>query len=802
MPTFRTSSGSTLGPAPTISAGLMGGAAPAPVRANASQFAGAVSEGGTRAAANDGQALQRLGAAVSGIGDMVHKKKLQRDREEVELFSTEARLQWIQRLEDMKQNAPEDGAGFTEGVSKAFGEYKEKSQEQFSHLSRPARALLAQRMASLESSSVGDAIHFESALHAKAMVRRSERAINTAAIAVQANPGEYDNIRGNVLGYLNSIDIDESTRADLVETVENDLAYAHLTGAVEAAATPQEVEQLVDEAAARFGGVLAADDFARVRRAGEVRVSQIEAARAAEARKAAGEVRRHMEVMLAGEQLPPEDRARTLGVVEGLGDPELAADWMAAEEVSRLGGELAHLPPSQQMEVLNAELEKLREGGVTPSELQLIEKVERVITAVEKSEAAGLRELNAEATSFVRESRALLASETRFTDWDAETQQAALLYARADNDAGAQLREVLARSDVVEAVERNVPLGQQIEVLRALTSRTTPAEPGEARTYAALQDMLAGLEKDFGVGGDALAAMFRRGWADYDPIDINEPASITARGQLVADLRAQYPGVDVPLYTADEKEQIKAAWGRMSAEEQAQFASATVAAGGSVASIPQMSIGASPPLVFNGQASAAERVAEGHSALAARPQTLPADVWKAAEESEEAAALVRHLGSMPGAAKGILNDVKGYMAGVSLYGDTPDFVEALKAVTAGKDGTGGWSSDFGGYILPAGVSEELVDDVLSSSLGAEGWQALSANGSPPEYSAFRPSATGQSARYSGADFRMPRNFSLRAAGGDEFFVLAEDGAIVNAADGSPYRLKLDPQTLRSLAGGL
>lgn len=807
MPTFRTSSGSTLGPAPEIDAGLLRGEIPSMQRASMVD-AGAFG-------ARGGRALQATGDQIQQLTRNVADRKIQRDKEEVALFAVEARTQWIERMNTLQQQAPADGAGFTEGVRTAFEQYRNQTLENFTHLSRPATVLLEQQLANLQAGNIAEAIGIESKLRAGEMVRRSRDAISDAAIAVQADPRQYDTVRESLTTYLGTLDITESQRADLMMNVENDLAFAHLDGRIAAAPSAGALRRIMEDAAdpeGRFARILDPDDFSRLQRAAQARQREMEAQARAAQNKALSTANAWMRLIQTGERPPPgviEDVTRQL---EAIGDASMLEAWTRAVENGEFLARLAGQPPEEVQAAALEGLAGVREGGVTLEELPDVEFYSRIAERAARDIEGAQADVDSAATKFWRTVRPLVDAGTPLSEWGEDVRASFEFFAgQATNEAGIAMRE-FAGEQAVEAGLSEIPLVDRAETMAALQQRLAgaddPADPVSAIRQNHLREMLREHQEAYASNATQAAYHYAPDVYSYVPIDPRDPSTFEHRARDIASMRAMDPTArPYPFFTSEEITSLQAQLDGMDAAQKLRFAGNVIANGGTLEQFKNVpgSLPLVGSLIADQNAQAAQTILKGEELLRDNSRLLPADLWNNVLETDMMN-LQRFYMSTEGAAREFSAGVRNVLAYMAATGEAnptaPDVVASAMDMVAGRRGDfGGWSPDFGGYVVPSDVDRNMVDDVLSDTLTVDDLRVLSADGSAPFYPDLVEVAAprGQARRAASGvqEFELPGDFTLRHAGGARYYVFS-GGAILENEAGGFYTLELTPEKLTAV----
>lgn len=230
--------------------------------------------------------LGDLAGAIGQVAGVYLDAKQKKDREDAAAWSAEqlgnARLHWTQQQIEREQNAPAGAKDYTGTLTKDFDGYADNLL-----LSAPndeARNYLRERLTAMKTDIVGRGMQFEAASRLNDRVEKIGKGIDQSRIAVDLDPGQYQQAIAENLATLDQLDIPEQSKVKLRDKAIQDISFAAVSSRLRS--SPGQVLQQLgrqDSGGASDVAMLSADNRIRLRNAAEAEIKR----REAEAKQAA-----------------------------------------------------------------------------------------------------------------------------------------------------------------------------------------------------------------------------------------------------------------------------------------------------------------------------------------------------------------------------------------------------------------------------------------------------------------------------------------------------------------------------------
>lgn len=241
---------------------------------------------GARPIAAPDVGLGDLAGAIGQVAGVYLDAKQKKDREDAAAWSAEqlgsARLHWTQQQIEREQNAPAGAKDYAGTLTKDFDGYADNLL-----LSAPndeARNYLRERLTAMKTDIVGRGMQFEARSRLNDRVDKISKGIDQSRIAVDLDPGQYQQAIAENLATLDQLDIPEQSKVKLRDQAIQDISFAAVSSRLRS--SPGQVLQQLgrqDSGGASDVAMLSSDNRIRLRNAAEAEMKR----REAEAKQAA-----------------------------------------------------------------------------------------------------------------------------------------------------------------------------------------------------------------------------------------------------------------------------------------------------------------------------------------------------------------------------------------------------------------------------------------------------------------------------------------------------------------------------------
>lgn len=233
-----------------------------------------------------GSVIGELAGSLAEVGQKYLDIKEKKDREDAAAWSAEqlgnARLHWTQQQIEREQNAPAGAKDYTGNLTKDFDSYADNLL--ISAPNDEARNYLRERLTAMKTDIVGRGMQFEARSRLNDRVDKIGKGIDQSRIAVDLDPGQYQQAIAENLATLDQLDIPEQSKVKLRDKAIQEISYAAVASRLRS-----QPSQVLSQLRSENGGgasdvaMLNADNRIQLRNAAEAEIKR----REAEARQAA-----------------------------------------------------------------------------------------------------------------------------------------------------------------------------------------------------------------------------------------------------------------------------------------------------------------------------------------------------------------------------------------------------------------------------------------------------------------------------------------------------------------------------------
>lgn len=227
-----------------------------------------------------GAVLGQAAGDLAQVGEQLFNVVQKKEREDAAAWSAEqlgnARLHWTQQQIEREQNAPAGANGYTGALTKDFDGYADNLL-----LSAPndeARNYLRDRLTAMKTDLVGRGMQFEAQSRLNDRIDKIGKGIDQSRIAVDLDPGQFQQALGENLATLSQLDIPEQSKVKLRDKAVQDISFAAVASRLRSA-PGQVLAQLKskDNGGAPDVALLNADNRIQLRNAAESELKRREA---------------------------------------------------------------------------------------------------------------------------------------------------------------------------------------------------------------------------------------------------------------------------------------------------------------------------------------------------------------------------------------------------------------------------------------------------------------------------------------------------------------------------------------------
>jgi hypothetical protein len=778
--------------------------------------------GGAQAVATDfggGEGTIAFGRAVVAGSEKLMQIRQRRENQDVQLFAAQAEMEWIERMDEMRTNADPTGDNYVENFRGEFERFNEQTMEQYDHLGPDARNLLERNLLDIRTRNTRYALRDQAEIRGAYQTNQIEELQDGAVIGITNNPERYGDIRQSVIGAIDGLGIeDENKRVELMRDVETGLASSYVSSLLTNANSAAQVEQIMSAVAEdeEMSSRLTGSDFSALQSEAETRGRQIRTEQRASAALASSMMANVRAGMVSG--IAPDEQ--TVQALEqslnsaGAEGARVRADWIELQNLQEVTQQMRMLPPDELRDMIDNTLAPGLEDGASGYEFDVYQAAMDI--AGDNTAAANAQQtaINEAATAAWRGYEALLTSGV--SDPDPELlAQLAELGGRADNAAGASLRDSLAAFDIQEQIGDQSPLD-----LSRIAEQTVAGginTPTEQLVYDTAVEMYNELTAD--LASDPLGAAVTRGVVTLTPIDPSDPTSIRSRAIDIAYTREHYNVEDVDFFRPDEVDSMTVWLADAPVAQQLALAQQVVGAGGSMEQFSSVAPGitvAGNMISYNPRsADAAREVLQASNLVSQTPASELIDATSMTMIRTGIAGIASNFTHMRDdtfsslsdalinvTAMRMVNSGMGYGTAASDTAAQRTFNQTLDTVfgatTQNGVKTGGWSTEMGGFPVPRGVTEDDVLDVINDATPEE-LQILT-GGTRVEYGMAYSLGEGVEAPAFSLSDIGDVNLII-APGQDQYYVLDAMGNYMADATGQHVAIDLSQSTIQRVLGG-
>lgn len=170
-----------------------------------------------------GEAISRLGAGVSQIGDAARRLQEEDDRAWVSKAASDDQLKWMTRLDDLKNAAQPGAPGFTPTVLNEFDQY---SQEAIQNAPPSAKRFYQAQMGQLREYLVRNSVPWQAQQHRAHNVDQYEQGLNSDLATISRDPSVFQDRLASRLAILNSSSLPPDVRSDMDRKTRESMSLA------------------------------------------------------------------------------------------------------------------------------------------------------------------------------------------------------------------------------------------------------------------------------------------------------------------------------------------------------------------------------------------------------------------------------------------------------------------------------------------------------------------------------------------------------------------------------------------------
>jgi hypothetical protein len=795
MPRLRTSG---------IDAPMVGGGGGGGMQATGTDFGG-------------GEGLMQAGRSLMSAGDRLLQIRERREAEDVRLFAARAELDWVERMDTMRQNADPTGDNYVENFRSEFERYQTETLEQYDHLGQRARADLEQRLTSLQTNNLRFAIRDQAELRSQHQINQINELSDDALTAIANNPEVYDLTRDSMIDAVGALDMDENDRTAMLRELESNMASTYVGALIDGAASQSEVDQVMAVVGedGELTDRLTGEHFARLQSSAETRKRAIRTEQRSFAARANSQMANLRSLMAAGHE-PDAALVRSIendlarAGEEGL---DVAQDWQNLQSLQMTVSDLQSLD-LEQLAGAVADLQAMVDDNATPLEFDALRIAEALLNDRIGEERAAQSALESAATDFWRVNGDVLSQDPDNVSPDILAE--ALVYAHLTNDAGVNIREALIEGGMQDAFGAATP--EQLADVVSRLSMTTERDAIDQMHLDIATEMLDRLERDL---NDNVLGAYSTRQQEVTPLDLSgdpqEVASqIAERAAMVAQAESTY-GRQADFFLPQEASRLAVEMQDWGVGERMAFAQMVIGNGGNLDQftddLPELAQVGMMLSYNDALTSNAQQVMVAGNVVRQNgigDMVNSADLVTLRGRVAELMPSFSHMtGDMPSTFMDAVMNVavmelnrQGSSPAETASGNVDTIIEDAIQTVAGRtydaegEAVGGWSDDLGGIVIPRGVREDDLSSVIEDASYEE--IVMMTGGADPIYGVHLAPGVNPDdiPQVQGSSIAGPQ--LVMAPGEDNYYLRDRSGAYLINRDGSRTVFNLGADMIDSI----
>jgi hypothetical protein len=757
----------------------------------------------TSAEFGGGEGLMRAGQALVSAGDRLLQIRERREAEDVRLFGTRATLDWVERMDTLRQSADPTGDNYVENFRGEFERYKTQTLEQYDHLGQAARADLEQRLTSLQTVNLRLAIRDQAELRSGYQKNQVNELGDDAMAAISNNPEVYDLTRDSMVDAVRALDMDENDRTAMLRELESNMAATYVDALIDGAASQSEVDQIMSVIGedSELTDRLTGEHFAKLKGSAETRKRAIRTEQRSYAARAMSQMANARSLMSAGHQLDPALMRSIGGDIERAGEEglDVAEDWRNLNSLQMTVADLRSLD-FEQLAGAVSDLQGMVADGATPLEFDALRIAEALLDDRIGEMKAAQTALESAATDFWRVNGDVLSQDPDNVNPDILAEAAA--YAHLTNDAGVNIRQALVEGGMEKAYEAATP--EQLAGVLSQLSATTERDAADQMLLDIATQMLDRLERDL---NDNVLGAYSTRQQEVTPLDLSgEPQEvadrIAERAAMVAQAESTY-GRGADFFLPQEASRLAVDMQDWGVGERMAFAQMVVGNGGNLDQfaddLPELAQAGMMLAYDEALMSSAHKVMVAGNVVRQNGIGNMVNSADLVELRGRMAELMPSFSHMTDDTPSMFMDAvinvaatelnrKGSSPAETASGGIDEIIEDAIQTVAGRtkdangEAVGGWSYDLGGVVIPRGVKE----DDLASVIGDASYEEIitMTGGADPVYGIHLAPGVNMDdiPPVQGANIADPQ--LVMAPGHDNYYLRGRSGAYLINRDGS------------------